>query len=60
MREGIFVDTQIKQLFEDHDWNRKLNVTERKDWEAFDNFCRKFLDCELEENCSLIFQDMIS
>jgi hypothetical protein len=28
MKEGIFVGPQIKQLFEDRDFSKKLNVTE--------------------------------
>ena len=31
-KEGIFFDAQIKQLFEDHIYNTKLNETERIGW----------------------------
>jgi hypothetical protein len=60
LREEIFFDVQIEQLLEDNDYCTKLNATERRDWEAVGKVCRNFLDNELEEKCSLIFQDMIS
>jgi hypothetical protein len=31
LKEETFIDAQIKQLFEDHDHNTKLNATERRD-----------------------------
>jgi hypothetical protein len=43
MKEGIFVGPQIKQLFKDDDFSEKLNATERKAWETFQNICRPFL-----------------
>jgi hypothetical protein len=52
VKEGIFVDAQIKQIFEEHDYSTKLNATESREWETFGNVCRNFLDNELEENCS--------
>ena len=52
LREGISVDAQIKQLYEEQNYNTKLNATECRDWENFGNVCRNFLDKELKENCS--------
>jgi hypothetical protein len=37
MKEGIFVGLQIKQLFENKDFNTKLNAADRRAWEAFEN-----------------------
>jgi hypothetical protein len=37
MKEGIFVGPPIKQLFEGQDFSIKLNVTDRRAWEAFEN-----------------------
>jgi hypothetical protein len=37
MKEGIFVGPQIKQLFEDHDFSTKLNATDTRAREAFEN-----------------------
>jgi hypothetical protein len=37
MKEGIFIGHQIKQLFEDQDFSTKLNATDRRAWEAFEN-----------------------
>jgi hypothetical protein len=52
LKEGIFLDAQIKQLFKGHIYSTKLNATERRGLEAFGNVCKNFLDNELEENCS--------
>jgi hypothetical protein len=30
LKEVILVDVQIKKLFEDHDYNTKLNATRKK------------------------------
>jgi len=49
-REGIFVGPQIAQLFEDHDFSTKLNSTESRAWNAFENICRNFLSTEKAEN----------
>jgi hypothetical protein len=32
MKEGIFVGSQIKQLFEDQEFSTELNSTERRTW----------------------------
>jgi hypothetical protein len=37
MKEGIFVGPQIKQPFGDHNISTKLNATDRRAWEAFEN-----------------------
>jgi hypothetical protein len=60
MKEGIFVDAKIKQLFEDHDFIIKFNVTERRHRKAFETVCRKYLDNEKAENYSEIVQELIS
>jgi hypothetical protein len=52
LKEGDFVDAQIKQLFNEYDYSTKLKATDRSDWEAFGNACRNFVDNEIEENCS--------
>jgi len=59
-KEGIFVGTQTKQIFEDQILCTKLNFTERRAWKAFGNFRRHFLDKERKENCSEIVQELIS
>ena len=43
MKVGIFPGLHIKKLLEDHDISTKLNGTERRAWEAFENVCRNFL-----------------
>jgi hypothetical protein len=43
MTEGILVGAQIKQLFEDKDYSRILNATERTVRGAFGIVCRNFL-----------------
>jgi len=43
LKEGIFVGSQITQLFEDQDSSTALNSTERRAWNVFQNVCRNFL-----------------
>jgi len=57
---GIFVGLQITQLFEDQDFSRKLDSTERRAWKASENVCRNFLGNEKAENYSEIVQELIS
>jgi hypothetical protein len=56
----IFFGPRNKQLFEDQDFSKKLNATERRAWEPFKNVCRNFLDNERAEYYSDIVQDLIS
>jgi hypothetical protein len=56
MKEGIFIDLQVKQLFENHDLGTKLNATERRAWKAFEKVCRNFLRNEKAENYSEILE----
>jgi hypothetical protein len=42
MKQGIFVGPQIKRLFEDHNFSTKLNATDRRAWEAFEDAGRPF------------------
>ena len=56
MKEGIFIGPKIKQLFEGHGFDTKLNATERRPWKAFENVCRNFLGNEKAENYSEIVQ----
>jgi hypothetical protein len=37
MKEGILVGLPIKQIFEDQDFSTKLNATDGRTWEAFEN-----------------------
>jgi hypothetical protein len=46
LKQVIFVDAQIKQLFEDHDYNTKLVATERKAWQEVGNVFRNFVENE--------------
>jgi len=59
-KEGIFVGSQIAQLFEDHDFSTKLNSTERRAWKAFENICRNFLGNAKAENYREYVQELIS
>jgi hypothetical protein len=60
LKEGIFNGPQINKLIEDHDFSTKLNDTERRDWEVFENVHRNFLSTEKVENYGEILQDLIS
>jgi hypothetical protein len=37
MKDGIFIGPPIKQLLEDQDFSTKLNATDGRAWEAFEN-----------------------
>jgi hypothetical protein len=50
----------MKQLFQDQDFSKKLNSTERRAWKASENACRNFVGKEKEENYSAIVQEPIS
>jgi hypothetical protein len=60
MKEGLFIGPHINKLIEDHDFSTQLNVTERRDWKAFENVHRNFLGNEKVENYGEILQDLIS
>ena len=60
MKVAIFLGPHIKQLLEDHDISTKLNGTERRAWEAFENVCRNFLGNGKAENYSEIVHELIS
>jgi hypothetical protein len=60
MKVGNFIGPHIKQLLEDHEFGTKLNGTERRAWEAFENLCRNFLGNEKAENYSEIVHELIS
>ena len=42
IKEGIFV-SQVKQQFQDPTSKIKLNASERRAWDTFENVCRHFL-----------------
>ena len=47
-------------LLEDHDVGTKLNATDGRAWETFENVCRNFLGNEKGENYSEIVHELIS
>jgi ATP-dependent exoDNAse (exonuclease V) beta subunit len=59
-RKEIFAGPQITQLFEDQDYSKNLNSTERRARKAFERACRNFLGNEKAENYSEILQAVIS
>jgi hypothetical protein len=58
-KEAIFVGPQTVQAFEEQNFSRKLDSTERSVWKAFENICRNFLGNKKAENCSEIVQELI-
>jgi len=53
-KEGISVGPQNTKLFEDQDFSTKLNYTERRTWNAYENVRRNFLGNDKAENYSEI------
>jgi len=60
LQQGIFVGPQIKQIFEDQAFSTKLNATERRAGEAFENVCMDFLGNKKVENYRENVQELIS
>jgi hypothetical protein len=60
MKEGSFIGSQTRQLFENQDFSTELNSTERRAWKAFENICRNFLGNKKVESYSEIEQELIS
>ena len=60
MKEGIFIGSQIKQLFKDQEFSTKLNSTELKAWQAHENVSGNFLDNGKVEKYSKNVQELIS
>jgi hypothetical protein len=60
LKEGIFVGPQIEQLFKDHKFSTKLNVTVRRAREASENLCRNFLGGVKAENHRKVVQELIT
>jgi hypothetical protein len=47
--EGIFVGVQVKQPFQDPNFENKLNPAERRSWGAFEKACSNFWENENSE-----------
>ena len=60
MKEGIFIGSQTKQLFENQEFSTELKSTEWRAWKAFENIRRNFLGNRKVENYREIVQELIS
>lgn len=60
IKEGIFVGPQIRALFKDLDFKRKLNATESRAWSAFEKVCQQFLGNKRDTNYKGIVKELLS
>ena len=60
MKEEVFVDPPIKQLFDDQYFSSELNCADRRAWKASESVCRNCLGNEKAENYSETVQQPIS
>ena len=50
---------QIRKLFKDSDFSNKMNVTEKRVWEAFENVCRNFLGNAISPEYEELVEELI-
>ena len=43
IKEGIFIEPQIRELMQDNQFDENLNETERNAWLSFKRICKVFL-----------------
>jgi len=59
IKEGIFADPQVKQVFQDRHFENKLNDAERGVWDAFKKACSNFWEIKKSENYVEIVEDLL-
>jgi hypothetical protein len=50
IQEGIFIGPQVQQLFQEPNFKNKLNATERRAWDTFENVRSNFWGNKNSEN----------
>jgi hypothetical protein len=59
-KEGIFVSSQVKQLFQDPRCRNQLNFAERRACETIESICSNFLGNKKSENYVEIVEELLS
>ncbi|GBO00377.1 hypothetical protein AVEN_24886-1 [Araneus ventricosus] len=59
VKEGMFIGPQIKAVFRDEEFEKKLSETEKVAWLAFKSVCTRFLGNKKAENYEDLVGDMV-
>jgi hypothetical protein len=59
IKEGIFIGPQVQQLFQEPNFKNKLNATERRAWDAFENVCSNVLGNKNSANYTEIMEELL-
>ncbi|GBM17666.1 hypothetical protein AVEN_202829-1 [Araneus ventricosus] len=59
VKEGMFIGPQIKEVFRDEEFEKKLSEAEKAAWLAFKSVCTHFLGNKKAENYEDLFGDMV-
>ncbi|GBM88978.1 hypothetical protein AVEN_196816-1 [Araneus ventricosus] len=59
VKEGMFIGPQIKAVFRDEEFEKKLSEAEKAAWLAFKSLCTHFLGNKKAENYEDLFGDMV-
>lgn len=58
MEDKFFFILQITKLLEEQDFSTKLNSTEKRAWQALENFCRNFLGSKKAKDIKEFVQEL--
>ena len=59
LKEGIFDGPQIRALFEDKNFMRKMTVNEKAAWQRFKSVCENFLGNKKSENYKELVEEVL-
>ncbi|GBM75440.1 hypothetical protein AVEN_182312-1 [Araneus ventricosus] len=59
VKKGMFIGPQIKAVFHDEEFEKKLSEAERAAWLAFKSVCTHFLGNKKAENYEDLVGDMV-
>ena len=60
IKEGIFIEPQIRELMQDKQLDEDLNETERNTWLSFKRICKDFLGNHKAANYQDVMQDLLT
>ena len=60
IKEGIFIEAQIRELMQDKQFDEDLNETGRNAWLSFKRICEDLLGNHKAANCQDVVQDLLT
>jgi len=60
IKEGIFIEPQMRELMQDKQFDEDLNETERNAWLSFKRICKDFLGNHKAANYQDVVQDLLN